>query len=244
MSPARTLATASRVLRQLSHDPRTLALVLLVPALLLTLLRYLFDGEQTVFTHTAPIMLSIFPVAMMFLVTSIATLRERKSGTLDRLLTMPIAKLDFILGYAIAFSILGLIQALIAGFVVLGIFNVDVQGSAAAVMLVAVASAFLGTTLGLFVSAFATTEFQAVQLIMPLLIPQVLLCGLFVARDKMADILHWISNILPLTYAVDAMMQVANHAAWTSTLTKDLLVVLGYTLAALILASATIRRRS
>jgi ABC-2 type transport system permease protein len=244
MSPVKTLATTQRVLRQLAPDHRTLALALFVPSLLIILLRYVFDAESAAFNRIALTMLGIFPLAMMFLVTSIATLRERKTGTLDRLMTMPISKLDFIFGYAIAFSIVGLIQAAIASFVTLGLLGVDIQGSALSVLAVAISSAFLGTALGLLVSAFATSEFQAVQFIMPLIVPQVFLCGLFVARDKMADLLRWCSDVLPLTYSVDAMKQVAQHDTWTSTLTKDLTIVLGFAVAALVLGSVTIRRRS
>lgn len=243
MNIIKTLGTAQRVLGQLRHDHRTLGLVIVVPCVLIALLKYVFDGEPRVFNSLAPMILGIFPLLIMFLVTSIATLRERTSGTLDRLMTMPISKLDIIFGYALGFGALALVQALITSFVTLGLLGVTVQGGAFPVLVTAVIAAFLGTALGLFVSAFAKTEFQAVQLVMPSLMPQILLCGLFVARDHMAKPLQWLSDIFPLTYSVDAMRQVSQNAEWTSTLTKDLVIVISFALVALLLASVTIRRR-
>lgn len=243
MSIGKTLATARRVLNQLRHDPRTIVLMLAMPCLLLTLLRYVFDGKPQVFNAIAPMMLGIFPLLMMFLITSITTLRERTNGTFERLMTQPIAKTDLMFGYALAFSLLGLIQASLASYVTVGLLDVEVAGGALPLLLVAVITAFLGTSLGLFVSAFATSEFQAVELVMPIIMPQVLLCGLFVPRDQMATLLQRIADILPLTYSVEAMQQVTQHASWTSTLTHDLLIVVGYACLALVLGAATIRRK-
>ncbi|HET6924343.1 MAG TPA: ABC transporter permease [Candidatus Saccharimonadales bacterium] len=243
MSPARVLATARRVLMQLRHDPRTIALILVVPCLLITLLKYVFDGQPFVFDRVAPMILGIFPLLMMFLITSIATLRERKLGTLDRLMTMPISKLDFIFGYALAFALLALVQAVVVCAVTLGLLGVTVLGGTWPVLVAAVLAALLGMSLGLFVSAFATSEFQTVELVMPILMPQILLCGLFVARDQMARLLQWLADVFPLTYSVDAMKQLTLHAAWTGQLTRDLLIVLGCTILALVLGSLTIRRQ-
>jgi len=243
MSARKTIATSRRVLGQLRHDPRTLALLFVVPPVLLTILKYVFQGETAVFGHIAPMLLGIFPMIMMFLVTSIVTLRERTSGTLDRLMTMPISKLDFILGYAIAFCLLGFAQALISGFVMLGLLHVTVMGGALPTIIGAVFAAFLGTSLGLFTSAFARSEFQAVQFMPAFIFPQLLTCGLFVAREQMAKPLQWFSDVVPLTYSVDAMKQVTAYPAWTSTLTRDLIVVGIFGIAALVLGSATIRRQ-
>lgn len=243
MSLRRILATAGRVLMQLRHDPRTIGLLLVVPCLLVTLLKYVFDKEPAVFNNIAPMLLGIFPLLMMFLVTSIATLRERKTGTLDRLLTMPIAKVDFLFGYALAFSLLALVQACVVSAVALGLLGVTVLGGTLPVLIAAVLAALLGTTLGLFVSAFATSEFQAVELVMPILMPQILLCGLFVPRESMAKLLQWLSDVFPLTYSVDAMKQITTHSTWTHQLTRDFLVVVGCAVLALILGSITIRRQ-
>lgn len=243
MSPAKTIATARRVLRQLGHDRRTLALLFVVPPVLITLLKYVFDGGPLVFDNLAPMLLGIFPMIMMFLITSIATLRERSSGTLDRLMTMPISKLDFILGYALAFSLVAFVQAIITGAVVLGLLQVSVLGGTIATLVGAVLAAFLGTSLGLFASAFAKSEFQAVQFMPAFIFPQLLTCGLFVARSHMAKPLQWFANVMPLTYSVDAMKQVTNYSNWTAAHTKDLVVIVGFAIVALVLGSITIRRQ-
>lgn len=243
MSLDKTMATAERVLYQLRHDRRTLALVWLVPCLLIVILKYVFQGEPEQFNTVAPMILGIFPLLMMFLVTSITTLRERTTGTLNRLMTMPISKLDFIFGYAIAFSVLAAVQAILASVVTLGLLGVTVMGGTLPVLLTAILAAFLGTALGLFVSAFATSEFQAVELVMPILMPQILLCGLFVPRERMAQWLQWLADIFPVTYSVDAMRQVTVNSLWTSALSRDLLVVIAYAVLALLVGSITIRRR-
>lgn len=243
MNLRKTFATALRVLQQLSHDPRTLALIMLVPSVLLTILKYVFQHESSLFDSLAPMILGIFPLVIMFIVTSIATLRERTIGTLDRLMTYPISKLDLIFGYALAFAVVALAQAGLACAVVLGLLKVTVMGGTLPILISAIAAALLGTALGLFMSAFATSEFQAVQFMPAVIFPQLLTCGLFVARDQMAKVLQWFADIMPLTYSVDAMKQVTTNVAWTGTLTKDLLIVAGYAIAVLILGSITIRRQ-
>jgi ABC-2 type transport system permease protein len=242
MNLRKTLATAQRVLKQLGHDHRTLALLFLVPPLLLTLLEYVFNNSLQ-FGLLAPLLLGIFPLILMFLITSIATLRERKSGTLSRLMTMPVSKLDFILGYALAFAVLAFAQALITAGVMLGLLRVVVLAGTLPTIIATIAGALLGTAMGLFVSAFASSEFQAVQFMPAFLFPQLLLCGLFVARDHMVRLLQWIADVLPLTYSVDAMKQISLHSGWSATLSKDLAIVLGFALLALLLGSVTIRRQ-
>jgi ABC-2 type transport system permease protein len=243
MSIRRILSTARRVLSQLRHDPRTIGLVILAPILLITILKYVFQDEPQIFNSVAPMMLGIFPLLMMFLITSVATLRERTTGTLDRLMTEPMSKLDLVFGYALAFSLFALVQGLAVSFVTLGLLGVTVMGGTLPILITVVFAALLGIALGLFVSAFATSEFQAVQLVIPSVFPQVLVCGLFVARDHMARLLQWLADVLPVTYSVDAMKQVAIHSHWTADLTRDLLVVIGYAVAFLILGSVTIRRQ-
>lgn len=243
MSLYKTYFTANRVLRQLKHDPRTLALLFLVPSVLIIVLKYVFNNQPKTFNSIAPMLLGIFPMVMMFLITSIATLRERRSGTLARLMTMPISKLDFIVGYALAFSFVALLQAIITTIVLLGILQVPVLGGTFLTILGAVFAALLGTSLGLFFSAFATTEFQAIQFMPAFIFPQLLVCGLFVPRDQMVTVLRWFSDIMPLTYSVDAMKQVTVYSNLTFTHTKDLIIVGCFIFLALILGSITIRRQ-
>lgn len=244
MSVTRTLATSRRVLGQLRHDPRTIALLLVVPGVLMTLLKYMFDGEPEVFDRTGAPLLGIFPLIVMFLLTSVATLRERTSGTLERLLTMPLAKLDLLLGYALAFGLLALIQAAVVFGLTLGPLGLSVAGPTWMLFLVALGDGLLGTALGLFVSAFAATEFQAVQFLPAFILPQFLLCGLFAPRDSMATALRWISDALPLSYAVEAMDRITSEAGVSAIAVRDLLIIGGSALVALGLGAVTLRRRT
>ncbi|MGW7451638.1 ABC transporter permease [Streptomyces sp. NPDC054787] len=243
MSGARTLATAARVLRQLRHDPRSIALMLLVPVLMLTLLRFVFDASPRTFDGTGASLLGIFPLITMFLVTSIATLRERTSGTLERLLAMPLGKGDLIAGYALAFGAVAVVQSLLAT-VALWLLGLDVVGSPWLLLLVALLDALLGTALGLFVSAFAASEFQAVQFMPAVIFPQLLLCGLFAPRDTMHPVLESISDVLPMSYAVDGMNQVLVHTDMTADFVRDAVVVAACALLVLVLGAATLRRRT
>jgi ABC-2 type transport system permease protein len=238
-----TLATARRVLSQLRHDRRTLALLIVVPCVLISLLAWVFDGTET-FDHIGAPLLGVFPFVVMFLVTSVATLRERTSGTLERLLTMPIGKLDFLLGYALAFGLLAVVQASVASALSLYVLDLDVAGPAWMLVTIAVLDAVLGMALGLFVSAFASSEFQAVQFLPAIVLPQFLLCGLLVPRDQMNDFLYAVSNLLPLSYAVDAMRTVTTSATVGSDVWRDLGVVAAFIVVALGLGAATLRRRS
>jgi ABC-2 type transport system permease protein len=249
-NPRLTLATTGRVLRQLRHDHRTIAMMLLLPSLLLGLLYLLWKdvptlpGQPSVFDRVGLTMISIFPFVVMFLVTSIAMLRERTSGTLERLLTTPLARLDLLLGYGLAFGVMAALQAGITVTVATTLYNLDVAGSLWLVVLIAVIDAVLGVALGLLASAFARSEFQAVQFMPVIVLPQFFLCGLLIARDQMADWLRYISDVLPLTYAVEALQEVGRSAAETATMWRDIGIVAGAALLALALAAATLRRRT
>jgi ABC-2 type transport system permease protein len=244
VSARRTLATARRVLQQLRHDPRTVAMLLVVPPVLLTLLRFMFAASPQAFDRVGAPLLVIFPFTVLFLVTSVAMLRERASGTLERLLAMPMAKGDLLAGYALAFGAVATLQTVLASAVALGPLGLDVQGPAALVVLLAVLGALLGMALGLLLSAFARTEFQAVQFLPAVALPQLLLCGLFAPRDTMAGPLRLLSDILPMTYAVQGIQRIAASPTVSSQLVRDILVVAGCTLLALCLGAATLRRRS
>jgi len=243
MSIRRTLATSRRILQQLEHDRRTVVMIIVAPLLLMIVLRYAMNSADR-FSGVAPAMLGIFPFVMMFLVTSVATLRERTTGTLERLMTMPMGKLDLLVGYALAFAILAVVEVAAVALLSVTWLGLDIAGSIAMLLLVAVMGALLGVALGLLVSAFARTEFQAVQFLPAIVLPQVLLCGLFVPRASMATALRWISDVLPLSYAVRALDSVTRSDAVGRQLVGDLMILVGATLAALVLAAATLRRRT
>jgi len=244
MSVGITLATAARVLTQLRRDRRTMALLLLVPSLLMIVLRYVFDDSPAVFDRIGLPLLGVFPFTTMFLVTSVAMLRERTSGTLERLLTTPLAKLDLLLGYGLAFAVTAALQAGIASATAYWLLDLDTVGPAWLVVVVAVANATLGMALGLFVSAFAQSEFQAVQFMPAVVLPQVLLCGLLTPRDSMVGWLQALSDAMPLTYVIEALGEVGVSSEITDTLVRDFGIVVTAAVVFLVLAAATLRRRT
>jgi len=243
MNPRLMVATASRVLHQIRHDRRTVALLLVVPCVLLGLLAWIYN-QTPLFDRLGGPLLGIFPFLIMFLVTSIATLRERQSGTLERLLTLPLAKADLIGGYALAFGLLATVQALLAGSFAIWVLGLDVAGSSWQLILIAVVDCLLGTALGLFLSAFAATEFQAVQFLPAFVLPQFLLCGLLVPRDQLPDVLRWVSDVMPLSYAVDAMHSISVDPNGGGDVARDILIVLGFVVVLIAAGSATLRRRT
>jgi ABC-2 type transport system permease protein len=243
MSVRITLATAGRVLRQLRRDHRTLALVLVVPPALLALFKYVFFGQEETFDRIGPPLVGIFPFVSMFLVTSIAMLRERTTGTLERLMSMPLAKLDLLLGYGLAFAGVAVVQASLTAGIAFGLLGLDAAGPVWLVVFLAVANAVLGMALGLFLSAFAQTEFQAVQFMPAFVLPQILLAGLIVPRERMARALELASDVLPMTYAYDALAR-ASADDLGRRLALDAIVIGGFIVIALVLGATTLRRRT
>jgi ABC-2 type transport system permease protein len=244
MSATILFSTTARVLRQLARDRRTIAMVIALPLGLLALVYYLFQNSPGTFDQIGLVMLCVFPFVLMFLITSIAMLRERASGTLERLLTTPLHKLDLLFGYGIAFGLLAAVQAAATTGLAYWAFDMHTAGSPGLVIVIAVADAILGMALGLFFSAFAASEFQAVQFMPLVAFPQVFLCGLFVARDQMAGWLRALSTAMPLTYAVQGLQEVGGHPDPTGLMWRDLGIVVGAAVLALGLAAATLRRRT
>ncbi len=255
MSPRITLQTTGRILRQLRHDPRTIALLLVVPTVLLTLMRYIYGNEHLhvlvpgghlvegprIFDTVGLTMLGVFPFVAMFLVTSVAMLRERTTGTLERLLTTPVHKLDLLLGYGLAFALAAAVQAAVATTVAYSLLGLKTTGSQWTVAGLAIGNAVLGMAIGLFTSAFARSEFQAVQFLPAFVLPQLLLCGLIQPRASMATWLQKLSDVMPMTYAVDALAKAGNDPG---RMWRDVAVIVGCILVALVLGAATLRRRT
>ena len=243
MNPTITVATAWRVLRQLRNDPRTIALLVVAPSALMILLRYVYDGSQRIFDSIGLSLLGIFPFVTMFLVTSVAMLRERTTGTLERLFTTRLAKLDLLIGYALAFAVATVVQIAVVSLIAFGWLGLSAPAGVGWVLALALASALLGMAMGLLVSAFARTEFQAVQFLPAVVLPQFLLCGLLTPRSQMVDVLRWLSNVLPMSYSVEGLTRVGQGTV-DAVLIRDVLVVAACIVAALALGAATLRRRT
>ncbi|MCV7212930.1 ABC transporter permease [Mycolicibacterium canariasense] len=250
MSPRAYLATTGRILRQLAGDHRSVAMIVVVPTLIITLMYFMFDnvphrpGTPSPFNNACLIMLGVFPLIVMFLITSITMQRERVSGTLERILTTPLRRFDLLAAYGTAFSIAAAVQATLACLVAFWLLGFDTAGSPALVFLIAIVNAVLGVGLGLLCSAFARTEFQAVQFMPVVIVPQLLLCGIIVPREVLPEWLQWISNALPASYALEALQQVGAYSEPTAIAVRDIAVVIGFAILALALAAATLRRRT
>jgi ABC-2 type transport system permease protein len=242
--------TTVRILRQLAADRRSVAMILLIPIVVITLMYFMFEnvphrpGTPSPFSNACLILLGLFPLFVMFLITSITMQRERASGTLERILTTPLRRLDLLAAYGTAFSIAAAVQAFLACVVSFWLLGLDTAGSPVWVFTIAIVNAVLGVGLGLLCSAFARTEFQAVQFMPVVIVPQLLLAGIIVPRALMPQWLHWISNVMPASYALEALQQVGAHSELTGTAVRDILVVVGSAVLALCLAAVTLRRRT
>ena len=243
MTLVRTFSTAGRVLGQIRHDPRTVGLLLVVPSLLIGLVAWIFT-DTDVFQTIGPAMIALFPFIVMFLVTSISTLRERRSGTLERLFSMPLGKGDFILGYALAFGFLAVFQTPITGSFAVFVCGLEIEGSIWLLFAVTVADALLGTAFGLLASAFARTEFQVVQFMPLLVFPQILLGGIFIPRDQLPEVLEAISDWLPLSYAIDALTAVADGSEDAEWIWARILAIAAWIVGSIVVGSITLRRRT
>jgi ABC-2 type transport system permease protein len=243
LRPVLAAATARRVLSQLRHDPRTIAMMLVVPSVMMILLRYALSNPLLL-NRVGPEYVGVFPFVIMFVVAAITTQRERARGTLERLMAMPLGKLDLLAGYAMAFGLMACVQVTLVLVISLTWLGITLPGSATPMAVIAVLDAVLGMSCGLFASAFARTEFQAVQFMPAFVLPQALLGGLVVPRAQMTDVLRWLSDVLPLSYAVDAMQRITASASWTSAISADVAVILAFTAAALAGGALTLRRQA
>lgn len=241
MNIKRLVAMIQRVLLQLWHDPRTIALIFLTPPFLLTILKYVYYSNPQIFQQVAGSLLGVFPMLVMFLITSVATLRERSSGTLERLMISPLAKAEYIGGYAIAFGIVSFLQASFVSSYAIWVLGLKIAGPQISLIFVAILDALLGLAIGLAVSTFANTEFQAIQLLPAILLPQILLSGLLVPRSSMPILLRDLSKVLPLSYAVDATKKVISDQG---SIMNDSLVIFLFLVLILIAGSLTLKRQT
>jgi len=249
MNPRLTGATAVRVLTQIRRDKRTMGMIILIPLILLTLLWWMFQdvpvppGKPTPFDSVGPGIMGLFPLIVMFLITSVTTLRERQGGTLERLMASPARKADIVFGYALAFGALAAVQGLVVVAYSVWVLGLDFAGPVWALMLIIVLDAILGTALGLAASSLARTEFQALQMMPAVILPQLLLAGIAIERSSMPRALEWISDALPLSYAIDAIHYLSKNTD-ASGIWSQVGILAAFIVGALILGVATLRRRT
>ena len=244
MSSDRTLAVVRRVLQQLRHDRRTLAMIFALPPFLLWLMDAIFTNSPGTFNRVGPLMLGFFPFLIFFMVTSIAVLRERTQGTLDRLMASPVGRGDVLVGYAVAFTAVALLQSLVIVTIGVWLLNLPNEGPLALTFVVVAGLALLGIALGLVTSAFARSEFQAVQFMPAIVTPQILLAGLMVPVEMLPRALEIVARLLPLTYAFEALDHIMRqgHGLDNSEVLLDLAVTFGFAGLALVAGALTLKR--
>ena len=182
---------------------------------------------------------------LIFVVTSVAFLRERSQGTLERLMASPLRRSEIVVGYMLGFTAVALVQGVIVLVFALYVLRVHNEGNVLLVFLVEALLAVGAVNLGIFLSMFARTEFQAVQFIPIVLVPQVLLSGVLFPVDSEPVPLQYVSAVLPLTYAVDGLRNVMLKGVGldSSSLQVELAFGLGFALLGVLAAGSTLRRR-
>lgn len=215
-----------------------------IPPALLWLMDAILTNSPGTFDRVGPLMLGFFPFMMLFVITSISVLRERTQGTLDRLMASPIGRGDLLVGYAVAFTLVAVAQAAVAMAVGIGMLDMPNNGGLPLTFLIVIGQALLGISLGLFFSAFARTEFQAVQFLPAVVSPQFLLAGLLVPVDQLPRWLEVIARVLPLTYAFEALGLIMQEGRGLGhdRLLIDLAVLFGSVAIALAAGALTLRR--
>ncbi len=232
---------AQRIVRQIGRDRRTLGLIIVVPVVVMTLIGLSFP-DRTMLNYIAPALLATIALFFSFLLTGISFLRERSQGTLERLMATPVSRLDVALGYLFGLSVFAVLQTLIIFFFTIYVLDVTYQGELWQILVFQLIIIVGSVNLGIFTSTFARNEFQVIQFIPLIILPQVFLGGILWPVEQMPDYLRWVSNVLPLTYAVDGLQEVMLAGKNLVDVWLDLVVLAGYTMITSILAALTIRR--
>jgi ABC-2 type transport system permease protein len=206
---------------------------------------YLYGGpDRSLLDHLAPLFIAFFAFFFTFLLSAVSFLRERTTGTLERLLATPLRRGELVVGYLIGFGIFALLQAaVIIGFTV-WVLQVRYQGSLATIFLIEAMLVICAVSIGLFASAFARTELQAIQFIPLIVVPQAFLAGFLVPVDQLPDVLRPFSVVMPLTYAMEALraVMVKGYALADALILRDVAVLGAFGLITIAGAIASIRR--
>ncbi len=206
--------------------------------------QYLHGGPQFTFNDSiAPVFIGIFSFFFVFLLTSIAFLRERSQGTIERVMASPMTRTELVIGYILGFLLFGLVQSLMILLFVIYALRVHYSGNLSLIFLVTALLTIGSINLGIFLSAFAQNEFQIVQFIPLVFGIQIFLSGVFWPIDQLPAILRPISYILPLTYANEALRAVMLKGADLAEIARELIALLIFMVLMIILSALTMRRQ-
>jgi len=232
---------ANRIMQQVIRDRRTMALIVVVPLVVITLIGLSFP-EGTVLDYIAPALLASVALFFSFLLTGISFLRERSQGTMERLMASPVSRLDIVVGYLFGFFTFALTQTLIVLMFTIYALDVHYSGDLWQIFVFQVVIIVGSVNLGIFISGFARNEFQMVQFIPLIIFPQIFLCGVIWPIEQMPEYLQWISKVLPLTYAVDGLRDIMLAGKNLLDVGYDLAMLAGFAVIISVIAALTLRR--
>jgi ABC-2 type transport system permease protein len=238
-----TLAIAQRTIIQLVRDPRTLVLIIIVPLVIASLLGVSLPSKQ-IFNQTLPAILAMLILFFGFLLSGIAFLRERSQGTRERLLASPVTRFNILVGYLLGFLLFAMVQTLILFFYSVYVLKADFSGQLWQIIVFQILIGILAVCLGIFISAFARNEFQMIQFIPLIIVPQVFVCGLLFPVNQLPDYLQWLAKFLPLTYAVDGIRAMMLNGKGLLDIGKEVSVLAAYAIGLMILAGISLRRNA
>jgi ABC-2 type transport system permease protein len=238
-----TFTIAQRIMNQLIHDRRTIALVIIVPLIIASLVGVAVP-VKSILDYTAPAIIATLILFFGFLLTGISFLRERTQGTLERLMAAPVTRLDIVGGYLLGFLLFALLQTLIIFFYMVYVIDINYRGELWQILVFQVLIGIGAVCLGTFLSVFARNEFQMIQFIPMIIVPQIFLCGLLWDVSQMPNYLQWLANCLPLTYGVEGIRAMMLEGKGLLDIGKDVGVLAAYAVGLLLLASLTLRRGS
>lgn len=238
---ASALTIAGRVMLQVVRDRRTIALIIVVPLVISSIAGFSIPNKSTLNVF-APAILATLIMFFGFLITGISFLRERTQGTLERLLASPISKMDVVAGYLMGLLLFALLQTLIMFFYMVYVLDISYRGDLWRILVFQVLIGINAVSLGTFFSAFARNEFQMIQFIPLIIIPQVFVSGLFIPVDQLPLVLEWAAKFLPLTYGVEGIRALMLQGDSLLDIGKDIGILAAYAVGLLLLAALTLRR--
>lgn len=242
MSPDRTFAITTRIVIQIIRDHRSVALIIVAPVIVMSLVGFSFADQKDVFDGIAPALMAVFAMFFTFILTGVSFLRERSQGTLERLLTTPVGRIDILSGYLLGFLVFAVIQSVVILFFTIFALQVSYRGDLWQIFILLMILTIVAVNLGIFVSTFAKNEFQVVQFIPIVLAPQIFLSGVILPVNQMPAYFQMIARVLPLRYAVDGLRGIMLDDQTLSDVGVEIAVLAGFAIIFLSLAAMTVRR--
>lgn len=240
---ANTLTLASRVMMQIIRDRRTIGLIIMAPLIIATIAGFSISNKMML-NNAAPGILATLILFFGFLITGISFLRERTQGTLERLMAAPVTRMDIVAGYLLGLLLFALLQTLIMFFYMVYVLDVTYRGDLWQILIFQIIIGIVAVSMGTFFSAFARNEFQMIQFIPIVIVPQVFISGLFIPVKELPVVLEWAAKFMPLTYGVEGIKALMLQGQNLADVGRDIGILAAFAAGFLILASLTLRKSS